>query len=146
MCVSRNTWFKIFSVKINYLVFFVELILLWWKFLVTLNKQHNFIFYCRVIFISIMKNYKIFYRSTELWKLKLSNTFKILVYSCKRYLIYDRIFEIIYFKKRCKFCDNGSIFIWSLAQTNTQADRHINFKLLHCNTINNSITMKAKIF
>ena len=55
--------------------------------------------------------------------------------------------KIIYFKNIYKFCDNGSIFIWFLAQTKIQTDRETIFKLSHYNSINNSIktfSMKKK--
>ena len=54
--------------------------------------------------------------------------------------------KIIYFKNICKFCENGLIFTWFLAQTNVQADRQKYFKLSHGKTITNSITMKTRLF
>ena len=44
-----------------------------------------------------------------------------------------------------KFCDNGYIFTWFLAQTNIEIDKEKNFKLLDVNNINNGTTEKTNL-
>ena len=52
--------------------------------------------------------------------------------------------KIGYYKNIHKFCENGSFFTYIIVQTDIRTDRQTNFKLLHGNTVNNSITIKKK--